>query len=176
MILSYIAFFLKSIHLHGVHSPFIFSLITKCLRMKDKEISYSPSKGISKKQMNIVLKMIKYFGVKKVFVNDHHLKEKWLSEFANTFDDIQFFSELTQAKFDMIFINSIREGIQITDFLKYMHNDSILIINNIHKKTNKKHWDKLVTDYRTTALVSMFCMGCAFVRKEQKKECFFVRV
>ena len=43
-ILSYIKFLLKSNNQHGIHSPFVYDLITKCFYDRSKKESYSKLK------------------------------------------------------------------------------------------------------------------------------------
>lgn len=38
--IAYINFFIKSTNQHGVHSPFVYSLITKCFYNKTKHAEY----------------------------------------------------------------------------------------------------------------------------------------
>ena len=61
------------------------------------------------------------------------------------------------------------------DYLPLLHNDSILVINNIHQKEKEPLWQQLIGDERVTAYVDVYVQGYVFVRKEQGKEGYYIR-
>lgn len=181
IIFDYIIFFIKSIHLHGVHSPFIFNLISKGLRSKEKIFSIKSKNirlksGISQKQEKYLLKTIRYLDVKTIFTDDETLQKLLQFSAKNIFVENQLSTDLRKQTYDLIFIKNGSENQNITSFLNYMHNDSVLIMNDIHLKRNKSSWQKLLEHKQTTACIDIFTQGYVFIRKEQKKELFFIKV
>ena len=48
LIIAYIKFWLRSTNQHGVQSPFVYSLVTKCFYSKKKHNAYSKLKNYKK--------------------------------------------------------------------------------------------------------------------------------
>ena len=60
--------------------------------------------------------------------------------------------------------------------LKYFHNNSIVVINNIHQsKEMEEVWRKIITQKEVTISIDLFFIGLVFFRKEQAKENFIIR-
>ena len=73
-------------------------------------------------------------------------------------------------------INSINTIRDIELGLKYIHNDSFLIIENIHKtKKMESVWSKIITHNKVSVSIDLFQIGIIFFRKEQVKENFIIR-
>ncbi|MDO5104943.1 hypothetical protein [Capnocytophaga sp.] len=132
--------------------------------------------GISSKQFSLLLQIIRHFGVKNMLIDDENLQKILNSVFKNIQIESNFDLEMKTKKYDLIFLKNSLKTSCPTSFLTCMHNDSVLILNDIHTKMNKPHWRKIVQHHQTTACVDTFKQGYAFIRKEQKKELFFVKV
>ena len=81
---------------------------------------------------------------------------------------------------DLIFIKpDINSNNTLNDFelgLKHIHNDSFLIIENIHKtKKMENAWSKIITHNKVSVSIDIFQIGIIFFRKEQVKENFIIR-
>ena len=63
---SYIKFILKSTNEHGVHSPFVYSLLTKCIY--NKQHKDTKKHLISKKKQIIPYKIASYFKSNEILV------------------------------------------------------------------------------------------------------------
>lgn len=169
---SYLSFLLKSTNEHGVHSPFVFDFVTKCLYNKQLLADLLPifsSTSLSKKQIQLLLKIIYYFKVKSIFTEEDTLKK-----IDSISKDSIIFTELTPTNYDLIFIHQPKKELDI--FLDYMHNDSVLIIDNIHCQKNKALWQELLKSPKITAYIDIFWQGYVFIRKEQPKQGFYIRV
>ena len=166
--ISYLKFLIKSTNQHGVHSPFIYNFVTRCLYnkqlVKPKEFANYPSM-ISRKQFISLLKIIRYLEVKTIFTDE---KELYVNENCSLVTQLQ-----TATTYDLIFINYPKENLDF--YLNYMHNDSIFIINNIHRKENEPLWRKLIENEKVTACIDVYYQGYIFIRREQPKEVFYIR-
>lgn len=159
---SYIKFFLKSSNQHGVHSPFVFSYLTKCLYKKPRK-----SKD---KALDILLKSIAYFEFTKVNVIGNSAYKKELQKRTNlTFD---------AKNLDLIFYEN-SEFVKPVNVISHytLHNDSLIIFNNIHKNSETyASWLTIIRDRRVSVSVDMFYCGAVFLREEQQKEHFTIRI
>ncbi|MFC4219641.1 hypothetical protein [Flagellimonas marina] len=162
-IISYLKFLLKSTNEHGVHSPFVFNFVTKCL--------YSKKKLHSNKSIDVLLKSIGYFNCENIQINTFPEIETLV---GNTFENISFDVTLL----DMLYTDSM----SASDFLELLtkeklHNDSMILINGIHQDRQKKQaWESLVALPNITVSIDMFHCGALFVRREQVKEHFTIRI
>lgn len=166
--ISYLKFLIKSTNQHGVHSPFIYNFVTRCLYnkqlVKPKEFANYPSM-ISRKQFISLLKIIRYLEVKTIFTDE---KELSINENCSLVTELQ-----PATTYDLLFINDLKGN---SDFyLDFMHNDSILIVNNIHQEKNKPLWRKLIENEKVTACIDVYYQGYIFIRREQLKEVFYIR-
>lgn len=179
-IFNYILFFFKSIHLHGVHSPFVFDLINNCLRVKseiqNKEMYNFKKMEISERKFQLLLQFVEYFDAKYIFINDKNIQEALQFTERNISVETEIYSNSVIKRYDLIFVNKYTENLEITSFLERMHNDSVLIINDINKDCNTIHWQKLINHPKTTACINTFSQGYVFIRREQKKEVFYIKV
>lgn len=166
--ISYLKFLIKSTNQHGVHSPFIYNFVTRCLYnkqlVKPREFANYPAM-MSGKQFISLLKIIRYLEVKAIFTDE---KELSINENCSLVTQLQ-----TATTYDLIFINYPKENLDF--YLNYMHNDSILIINNIHQKENELLWRKLIENEKVTACIDVYYQGYIFIRREQPKEFFYIR-
>lgn len=166
--ISYLKFLIKSTNQHGVHSPFIYNFVTRCLYnkqlVKPREFANYPAM-MSRKQFISLLKIIRYLEVKAIFTDE---KELSINENCSLVTQLQ-----TATTYDLIFINYPKENLDF--YLNYVHNDSIFIINNIHRKENEPLWRKLIENEKVTACIDVYYQGYIFIRREQPKEVFYIR-
>ncbi len=152
---SYLRFLLKSTNQHGVHSPFVYDLVTKCLYSKKKY----PNHTYKDKKEQLVLKIIDYFKPKTVWnVNDESVSEPWNETF-----ELVSFSKPALKDFE--------------DFLPTLTNDSVWVFGKIHENPeNEKVWKQLTQKEIVTVTIDTYYMGLVFFRKEQEKEDFTIRI
>ena len=63
------------------------------------------------------------------------------------------------------------------DFLKHVHNDSVLIFDDIYwSKSMTEAWQQIKEHPKVTVSIDTFFWGLIFFRKEQKKQHFTIRV
>ena len=54
-----------------------------------------------------------------------------------------------------------------------MHNDSVLVLNNLYK--TKENWQKIKDHPQVRVSINLFQLGIIFIRDEQEKQHFKIR-
>jgi len=196
---KYFQFLLKSSNQHGVHSPFVYQLVTKCLYKKIDKNSWKTfqksnnellkNKKIknSHKKSKILLKLIHYFKPKNnleitssldlaVIKHAMNSRNTCVTTIANTPTEI---SEVTlNRKFDCIYFH--KNQITLKTFntcLKTINNNSFFIFNDIYESSETiKNWSSIKNHPKVKVSLDLFYFGVIFFRKEQAKEHFKIRV
>ena len=152
--LSYLKFLIKSTNQHGVHSPFVYEYLTKCLYQKPH---------LSKNKLNnVILKSVAYFNCKSVLVDDADIKDR-------------LHSLNHEPPYDLV----VYDNFNLYDLLQMLknnqvHNDTLIVIQNLRKQLGE--WKKAITNPKITVSVDCFSFGILFVRNEQVKEHFTIRL
>ena len=161
---AYLKFFFTSTNQHGVHSPFIYDFVTKCLYKKSK------FKGV--KTIRTLLKSIAYFKAKKVHITSKNMCVQ--SQVTNIFPQI----ELDNHPCDIMYMDwpnaeLFQSGIADNLF----HNNTMILVKNIYQnKENSDIWELIKANEKVSVSVDMFLCGVLFLRKEQVKEHFKIRI
>jgi len=162
-LLKYLKFLFTSSNQHGVHSPFVFKYLTKCLYQRTV---YSESKTI-----DILLKSISYFEYNNVqIVGNENAKEMIRQKLENI--------EFNQHPGDLIFFEKINPDL-LSRLLceEQTHNDSMVLIDDIHRNKNATDlWNQIIKEERVTVTIDFFHCGAIFFRQEQVKEHFKIRI
>ncbi len=160
---SYLNFLLKSTNQHGVHSPFVFSFITKCI--------YTKKRLHPQKTINILLKSIDYFDFMHIQIYDN---PKLKSTILNSYPKLKFNEQTT----DLLFINDLdQNAVRHVLSNKTLHNHSMLLVDGIHSNLEKENlWKRLIRIPNITVSLDMYHCGVLFLRKEQEKEHFTIRI
>lgn len=92
-----------------------------------------------------------------------------------------FLSKHSSEKYDLIFIDGDHNGERTLGYfnslLKNIHNDSILIFDDIYwSKDMTEAWQKIVENENVTLSIDTFQWGMVFFRKEQPKQHFIIRI
>lgn len=160
---SYLNFLFKSTNEHGVHSPFVFNFVTKCL--------YSKKRLHKNKSFNVVLKSIAYFNYKHIKIENHReLKNTVLQNFPT--------DDLDSSLLDMWYSTSM----DVHRFKKILsdgrlHNDSMVVVGNIYENKSKyEAWELLTKLPEISVSIDMYHCGALFIRQEQVKEHFTIRI
>lgn len=153
---------LISTNQHGVHSPFVYDYVTKCLYIK--------SKHKASKSENVVIKSIPYFKIDafKVFSSD--------TQIENLIQKTLGLKATIIAPFDLMYFDNPSVDL-ISIYQEQFHNDSMLLLANIHSNKKKSAiWETLKENQEVTVTIDMFHCGALFFRKEQAKEHFKIRI
>jgi len=161
--ISYLIFLAKSTNQHGVHSPFVYQYVTKCL--------YSKKKLHKNKSINVLLKTIGYFGFQNVSIkNTPEVKELVKQNFPHIQFEENTVDLLYVDKIDMLLFQKIcYEG--------KLHNDSLILIGSMYKnKGTLDQWKHLIALPEITVSIDMYYCGLISIRREQVKEHFTIRI
>ena len=162
--LSYLRFWFSATNQHGVHSPFVYNFVTKCLYKK------YDNKG--SKSDRVLLKSIAYFNAHYIDIAPNLLQLR--NRVKNSYPDIEF----NKQPADLIYMDSpnselfhriLREDIY--------HNDTMVLIRSIyHNKESTQNWESFKENNKVSVSVDLFFCGALFFRKEQAKEHFKIRI
>ncbi|WP_339709062.1 hypothetical protein [uncultured Kriegella sp.] len=162
-LIEYFKFIGASTNQYGVHSPFVYDYLTKCL--------YKKSKYRTRKTEKVLFKSISYFKCKKIWIapNNKNLKEKVKKLFPLV--------EFNGSTYDLIYIEAINLK-EYTDIMANMaHNNSMILVDAIHKnKENILFWEDYKKLEISKVTLDMFYCGVIFPRSEQVEEHFKIRI
>jgi len=187
---SYIKFLYHSKNEHGVHSPFVFDLVTKCFYDKTKYPEYSLLKNNSKRA-RLFFRIIRYFKPKTILeignpteldtnlfsseiISIEDFEKNKLSKIDKTFD-------FRLSTFDFIYFNQNESQKTTLAYFELLlptiTNDTVWIINDIYKSTeNENTWKIIKKHPKVKVTIDAFHFGMVFFRAEQEKEHFVIRV
>ncbi|NAS11337.1 hypothetical protein [Poritiphilus flavus] len=165
-IFSYFKFYLGATNQHGIHSPFVYRLLTEGLYAKHS------FKKLSKSQ-KVLLKCIDYFKAVKLHfpAGEHKLISLVTEYFPN--------SDLNTQPFDLVYLD-ISETEELRTYISepgLLTNDSVLFIDNIHQtRLSLDLWHQHCSLPEITVSIDLFYCGLMFVRREQVKQHFRIRI
>lgn len=163
--LLYLKFLLTSTNQHGVHSPFVYAYVTKCLYKK------AIIKG--SKSIQVFQKSRTYFKAERVKWFGEEEKLNRISEAGKGIFSVQ------HPPFDLVFISrkSQKEGIEFMSDSQKIANHSMVLIEGIYtSKANQLLWERVKEMPEIRVSIDMFHCGVLFFRKEQVKEHFKIRI
>jgi hypothetical protein len=178
---SYLQFLWHSKNEHGVHSPFVFLLLTQGLYNRKIKLAAdaitNQNKSISKKQQSLY-KIICYFEPKSILTIGAKPFEKEIITLANPKATIDI--ALDSAIYDCIYIHSQEfqfiTNERIEQMLNTSENNSFWILEDIHANPAAEAlWKTLKQNPKVTVTVDTYHFGLVFFRREQVKEHFIIR-
>lgn len=167
--IDYISFLWKSTNEHGVHSPFLFSFITRGLYAQN-------SLWDRKKEEDVFQERVMAYFQPQIIMSSSS-KENFHTFLCRT-DYIPWDSENCD-KADILLIDEtslVDEENVISCLSKIKNNAFVLIDKRARLKSTKMLWEKIVENDTVTVSVDFYFFGLAFVRKEQLKQHFRVRL
>ncbi len=185
---AYIKFLFKSTNQHGVHSPFVYDLVTRCFYSKEKRISHKALSPIYKrherrpllsiKTAKLLNKIPSYFNHKKVLILSRDAE--FISEILSSNNAIDIHNSIQlKGHYDLIYIDlsTLLQYITTASLSTIAHNDSVVITSAAHQsKANTTTWNAVKANSMVTVTIDTFDLGFLFIRNEQAKEHFMIRV
>lgn len=177
----------KATNQHGVHSPFVYNLVTNCFYDRKKKEAYPAINsiyknniiGLNHKNAKLLNRLISYIEVSNALTIES--TSNFISKVLSLENSITISqSSEDKSEFDLIYvdINKYKIDINLIELLfSKTHNESIFLVNCIHKsKENFGLWTALIAHPKTTVSIELYNLGFVFFRKEQIKEHFIIRV
>ncbi|HDZ05522.1 hypothetical protein LCGC14_0067740 [marine sediment metagenome] len=160
--LSFIKFIFTATNQHGVHSPFVYDYVTKCLYSKEKLKLPITSK--------VLIKSLHYFNSKTVHIlGDNKVLEATIKKHCTTVS-------ITETNADVL-IGSISYFKNNDIIINSLSDCVMLLLNGIHKnQTSIESWNRLKRESPVCVTIDLFYCGIIFFRKEQVKEHFKIRI
>lgn len=183
---SYLNFLVHSTNQHGVHSPFVYNLITRCLydrsqKERKKEVYQLIKKqkiDINPKLAAFINRLIPFLSYQNAYASEGYTKD--LNSILQLQNNITPHTTLQREGID-IFYSTLKNKDAAIDqdismIQKHKHNDTVWIINHIHEaKDQEEIWNQIKEDTNTKVSIDLFHLGLVFFRKEQAKEHFVIR-
>jgi len=184
---AYIKFLLNSTNQHGVHSPFVYSLVTLCFYKRTKkessvlikEIFKKNNSGLRFKDAKLLNRLIPYFQYHKTLILGK--SSGFVSQIAQVNNSISVYTSfLTEENFDFIYLDFQTDTYTSEIFEKLflkIHNNSLLLIHGIcTSEKSIQLWNTLKEHPRVRVTINTYYFGFVFFRKEQAKEHFTIRM
>lgn len=171
---TYWQFLLKSTNEHGVHSPFVYALVTQCFYNKKflRSESIISTVGfpsfIGKKQISILQAVFPYLKISRVFflVNKEHAVNQ-LAVLKNA--EVK---KNTDAQ--AIYISSSFKVEELKRVFGELKNDGFLIIENPYSKLES--WNALKDTLQNKVVVDTYYFALVFKKQQQAEETFYIRI
>ena len=186
--LSYTEFLWKSSNAHGVHSPFVFAIVTnsfyaKHFRLGKSEYHALPA-GLNYKKTALLYRLIRHFKATKLLVLGEGAAPvidtlRQLGE--NSKLQLWFFSPIAPIPggIEIGIISDISKTEILSSFEQIAantNNNSVCVIDNIHSTLYREEaWEAIKKDPRVTVTIDTYHVGLVFFRRESAKQHFTIR-
>ena len=161
IIISYLKFLWNSKNEHGVHSPFVFLLVTKCFYNKSNFAPYFANLETKTKKGKFLNRLFHYFQFQEGINISENKKN-------------------IPSKVDYIYIDSTYSNNQNTELesiIDLANNETCIIFETPHNsKSTEIQWKSVIASSNFNVTIDTYSFGLAFIRKEQVKEHFTIRV
>ena len=169
-ILKAIIFYFKSTNEHGVHSPFVFDFLTKCLYRDDiKKKELAKEESFTTKTTQAIFRILNYFKPEMIcFFGDELTNQNIL------FENIKVIKKENlnlESKIDAFFISKSIDLKEFETMITHVHNDSFLLM----VPSSKKLWQTIKSHEKVSVTIDCYQFMLVFFRKEQPKQNFLIR-
>ncbi|MBP2832264.1 hypothetical protein J8281_08705 [Aquimarina sp. U1-2] len=167
-----------------MHSPFVYHLVTRCFYNQEKKASNATLKTWCK-EFNIPLKAGKlinripnYFKCENALVFEEAKPDIFKLLTLNTNLTVNFQKQPNRS-YDLIYctVYQLQAYINNQSLRSIAHNDSIFVLYSVYaSKETKTIWDNIKEHPKIKVTVDTFYFCFVFIRKEQAKEHFMIRL
>lgn len=181
---AYLKFWWHSKNEHGVHSPFVFDLLTKCFYDRHQHSTYQQLSSNDSKS-KFLLRLAAYFKSDSCYVSET-IQPKFkqvlnlncqISEFKTIQDLIKTDTKISKTPCLICLDLNTIETTSISNLFQFCHKDSLILIPSLRStKTQFKHWNGLKSQPEVSVSIDTFYWGLLFFRTEQPKEHFTIRL
>ena len=182
----YFLFLWRSTNQHGVHSPFVFALVTKCFYSKKKYNNYNKFDTKSKdlKKAKFLYRFIDYFKFNTIYHPEFISENFNIALSSNPDSTPKIYSDKIPkiTNFDknlLIYFKSFPMDAhnELDNLLKQCNNESIIIIEDIRRSSTQfEYWKQLKSNPIVRVSIDTYSFGILCLRKEQNKEHFTIRL
>lgn len=184
---AYIKFLWNSVNSHGVHSPYVYSLVANGFYAKQLDIEVDKNAAASvlnKAALTILFKTIRYFKSYKLLVlgEDTTPVTETIRAVAEDINaKIWFYSTVVPVPggVDLAYLvgdDTKSLSAALDELLPNINNNSVCVIGNIHQSTEMElAWEAIKKDPNVTVTVDTYHLGIVFFRREQTKQHFIIR-
>ncbi len=168
---QYLSFLLKSTNAHGVHSPFVYDLVTKCFYNKDTQqqplFLKSKQLALDNKKEKLLIKIINYFQFSEI-LNISSVKTNTSTNSHQSLENVL----LTNKENNAVIIS------EFNSIQPFLTNNTVVIVDNIYQsKKQLENWNTLKNQSKVSISIDTFYFGLLFFRTENKHpEHFTIRV
>tara|TARA_R110002051_G_scaffold34256_3_gene76367 strand:+ start:100536 stop:101021 length:486 start_codon:yes stop_codon:yes gene_type:complete len=159
---AYLRFLFTSTNQHGIHSPFVYEYVTKCLYNK-QQLKLPVS-------FKVLVKTLNYFKYHTIqFIGDDKTSEEIIKLHCPNILIIEGSADVLAG--EIIDLDNQKL------IIENLANNSMLFMIGIHKNINNlEQWKKVKTMEHVRVTIDLFYCGLVFFRKEQAKEHFKIRI
>ncbi|MCW5515891.1 hypothetical protein [Muriicola sp. Z0-33] len=156
---SKLRFLWCSTNQHGVHSPFVFNYLTQGIYKKPA----------AKKEHEVLLKSISYFNVNTCYLGTEQASKL----VRDLYPDLRH----ENPPYDLIYLNIQQWQEFYQRNADKIHNNTAIILYGIyHNRETKIKWETWSAQPQFNVSIDMFHCGVLFIREEQRKQHFKVRI
>lgn len=182
---SYLKFLWQSTNHHGVHSPFVFKLVTKCLYSNKPDIAKDTfGSKLNRKQIELLYRALYYFKGGKLMILGPDAEP--VTQIFRTAGEREekftwFFTTMAPVPggVNIAFISHTEKEAALNLFeelLPFINNDTVCIIPDIHASGEMEDlWENIKNHPKVTVTVDIYHTGLVFFRREQKEQHFIIR-